>query len=275
VAEFNLSKIVSLLVLPPSSAILLILLGLCLLRRFRRFALSLMALGVLLLYASSMPLVAKALWPRAHDFQAVVAQTDLHSAAAIVVLGAGLYAAAPEYGGDTVSGEGLERIRYGAYLHRLSGKPLLVTGGRPKQTVLSEAAAMQYVLEQEFGVAVRWLEERARNTRENATYSREILVAEGIDKIVLVTHANHMPRAKKAFERAGFNVLPAPTKIRKPQSLSFFDFVPSAAALNSTSRSLREWLGRAWYEILRLFESDLRSVTDANIGKSKILQSYG
>ena len=250
-AGIYLSKIVALLVLPPGSSILLILLGLCLLRRFRRFALSVMAFGFLLLYASSMPLVAKALGPRAHDGLAVVSQTDLHSAAAIVVLGAGLYAAAPEYGGDTVSGEGLERIRYGAYLHRLSGKPLLVTGGRPRQTVLSEAAAMKNTLNQEFGVAVRWLEERAQNTRENATYSREILVAEGIDRILLVTHANHMPRAKKAFERAGFNVLPAPTKIRAPRSLSFFDFLPSAAALNSTARSLHEWLGSAWYEISR------------------------
>ena len=210
-----------------------------------------MSFGLLLLYASSMPLVAKALWPRADDAQAVVSQTDLHSAAAIVVLGAGLYAAAPEYGGDTVSREGLERIRYGAYLHRLSGKPLLVTGGRPQQTVLSEAVAMRNALDQEFGVAVRWLEDRARNTRENAIYSRDILAAEGIDRILLVTHANHMPRAKKAFERTGFNVLPAPSNIRALQSLSFFDFLPSAAALNLTARSLHEWLGRAWYEILR------------------------
>ena len=67
---------------------------------------------------------------------------------------------------------------YGAYLHRLSGRPLLVTGGRPRQTVLSEAAAMKNTLDQEFGVAVCWLEERARNTRENATYSRETLAAE-------------------------------------------------------------------------------------------------
>ena len=45
--EFHLSKIVALLVLPPGSAILLILLGLCLLRRFRKFALSVMAFGLL------------------------------------------------------------------------------------------------------------------------------------------------------------------------------------------------------------------------------------
>lgn len=108
---------------------------------------------------------------------------------------------------------------------------------------------MNKVLKNEFGVAVRWTEERALNTRDNADYSREILEAEGIDNILLVTHADHMPRAKTEFERVGFKVLPAPTKIRAVSSFSFFDFLPSAGALSSTARSLHEWLGRAWYAI--------------------------
>ena len=248
-AGFIASKIVTLLVLPPGGPILIILLGLCLLRRFRRFAVCVVAFGLVVLYASSMPLVSKSIMPRADDDRAVVSQGDLNGAAAIVILGAGLYADAPEYGEDTISGSALERARYGAYLHRLTGKPLLVTGGRPKKTTLSEAEAMRKVLEVEFGVPVRWTEERSLNTRDNADYSRIILQAEGIDKILLVTHAYHMPRAKKEFERVGFDVLPAPTKIRTVPSLSFFDFLPSAAALNSTARSLHEWLGRAWYAI--------------------------
>ena len=250
-AGFIVSKIVTLLVLPPGGPILIIVLGLLLLRRYRKFAVYVVAFGLLVLYASSMPLVSKSIWPRSDDDQAVVSQADLDSAAAIVILGAGLYVDAPEYGEDTISGAALERVRYGAYLHRLTGKPLLVTGGRPKKTTRSEAQAMQKVLELEFGVAVRWTEERSLNTRDNADYSRIILEAEGIEKILLVTHAHHMPRAKKEFERAGFDVLPAPTKIRAARSLSFFDFLPSAAALNSTARSLHEWLGRAWYGITR------------------------
>ena len=250
-AGFIASKIVTLLVLPPGGPILIMLLGLCLLRRFRRIAVSVMAFGLLALYASSMPLVSKSIWPHSDDDQAVVSQADLDSAEAIVILGAGLYVNAPEYGEDTVSGSALERIRYGAYLHRLTGKPLLVTGGRPKETIHSEAQAMRKVLETEFGVAVQWTEERALNTRDNADYSRKILEAEQIDRILLVTHADHMPRAKTEFERAGFDVSPAPTKIRAMSSLSFFDFLPSAGALSSTARSLHEWLGRAWYAISR------------------------
>ena len=53
---------------------------------------------------------------------------------AIVVLGSSTYFNAPEYGGDTVSRLGLERIRYAAWLHRLSGKPILATGGSPRDS---------------------------------------------------------------------------------------------------------------------------------------------
>jgi uncharacterized SAM-binding protein YcdF (DUF218 family) len=249
VAGFIASKIVTLLVLPPGGPILIMLLGLCLLRRFRMFSVFVVAFGLLILYACSIPLVSNSIRSRSDKDVVVVSQADLDSAAAIVILGAGLYVDAPEYGEDTISGSALERVRYGAFLHRATGKPLLVTGGRPSNTTLSEAEAMQKTLEKEFGIVVRWIEDRSLNTRDNADYSRMILEAEGIEKILLVTHAYHMPRARKEFERAGFDVLPAPTKFRAEQSVSYFDFLPSAGALNSTAHSLREWLGLAWYGI--------------------------
>lgn len=49
---------------------------------------------------------------------------------AIVVLGAGTYFRAPEYGADTVNARGLVRMRYAAHLHRATAKPILATGGR-------------------------------------------------------------------------------------------------------------------------------------------------
>ncbi|MBT5375073.1 MAG: YdcF family protein, partial [Rhodospirillaceae bacterium] len=116
---------------------------------------------------------------------------------AIVVLGAGLYEAAPEYGGDTVSGGSLARIRYGANLHRRSGLPLLVSGGRPENTKLSEAETMKAALETDFHVPVAWTEDISNTTWEGAQNVHEILAAEGINKIYLVTHANHMIRAEK------------------------------------------------------------------------------
>ncbi len=55
----------------------------------------------------------------------------------------------------------LALARYGAKLHRETGLPLLVTGGRPLDTALSEAETVRRVLEDEFGFTVRWLDKSA------------------------------------------------------------------------------------------------------------------
>lgn len=168
-------------------------------------------------------------------------------AGAIVILGAGLYPAAPEYGGDTVSGGSLVRVRYGARLHRLSGKPILVSGGRPEKSELSEAETMRESLEQDFRITVGWLEERSDNTLESARNSFEILKREGIGKILLVTHAWHMARAAAAFSEAGFEVVPAPTGFWTHPRLLPRDFLPTAGGLAISRLVIHEWLGRLWY----------------------------
>ncbi|MBT5660241.1 MAG: YdcF family protein [Rhodospirillaceae bacterium] len=168
---------------------------------------------------------------------------------AIVVLGAGLYEAAPEYGGDTVSGGSLARIRYGANLHRRSGLPLLVSGGRPENTKLSEAETMKAALETDFHVPVAWTEDISNTTWEGAQNVHEILAAEGINKIYLVTHANHMIRAEKAFRRAGFDVTPAPTEFWSHPNLRAKDFLPTGGGLAISRHALHEWLGHLWYTI--------------------------
>ena len=81
---------------------------------------------------------------------------------AIVILGGGTYFEAPEYGDHTVNRYGLERIRYGAYLHRYTRKPILVTGGDLLGIGSSEAGQMKSVLENEFQVPVKWTEDASK-----------------------------------------------------------------------------------------------------------------
>jgi len=62
------------------------------------------------------------------------------TAVAIVVLGADRRRDAPEYGGDTIGGFGLERLRYAAWLHKKTGLPVLVSGdGSTQDEVVPEA----------------------------------------------------------------------------------------------------------------------------------------
>ncbi len=63
----------------------------------------------------------------------------------------------------------------------------------------------------DFGVPVRWLEEESRTTWENAVYSARLLREAGIERVVLVTSAAHMPRSRWCFEQQGLEVIAAPS----------------------------------------------------------------
>ena len=232
--------------LPPGCVVAVLALGLVLTRRRPALARGLIAIALVALYGLSTPFAANQL--RHHLESAPSDPVADESGRAIVVLGAGIQMDAPEYGADSPSTDALSRLRYGAHLHRALGKPILVTGGavldyRP------EALAMKAVLENEFRVPVRWAERRSRNTLENARYSREILDPEGIQKIYLVTQSWHMRRARLAFEHFGFTVIPAATGYSRSTPLTVLDFVPSADALLTSSRSFHEVIGIGWYHL--------------------------
>ena len=167
---------------------------------------------------------------------------------AIVVLGGGTYFRAPEYGGDTVSSHTLVRLRYAARLHRALGTPVLVTGGSPEGGRVPEAEIMKDTLQRDFNVPTRWVEKDSLSTLENARMSRDQLKST-VQQVYLVTHAWHMPRARLAFEHAGFYVIPAPTAYSTRLDLTVLDFVPDARALSNSSIFLREIAGYVWYRL--------------------------
>ena len=170
---------------------------------------------------------------------------------AIVVLGGGTYFNAPEYGGDTVGTRTLVRLRYAAHLHRTLGKPVLVAGGTPEGGPVPEAEIMKRALQRDFNVPTQWVEKDSRNTFENARMGRDQLKST-VQQIYLVTHAWHMPRAKLAFEHAGFAVIPAPTGYTRRFELTVLDFLPAAEALSDSSLYFREITGIAWYRLRAL-----------------------
>lgn len=174
------------------------------------------------------------------------------SGQAIVVLGGGTYFSAPEYGGDTVKSPVLARLRYAAHLHRALDKPVLASGGAPEGNPVPEARLMSEVLQQDFRVAVVWVEEGSRNTFENALQSAALLKPADIQKIYLVTHAWHMRRARLAFEHAGFKVIPAPTGYTTRFKLSVLDFLPDARALDNSGLFFHEVAGIGWYYLRTL-----------------------
>jgi len=245
--EWLIRNAIAAALLPPGSLILLLLSGLTLVRRRPVLGRSLIAVGLAALYTLSTQYVAdfllQALEPAPAD---PVAQG---AAQAIVVLGAGTYFDAPEYGATTVTAQALVRLRYAAHLHRITRAPLLVSGGSPPGAPAAEAAHMAAVLRRDFQVPVQWREERSRTTLENARFSQEILSKAGIRRIYLVTHAWHMRRAQLAFEHAGFEVVPAATAYTTRFRLTLLDFVPDARALRDSGTFFHEAIGIAWYRL--------------------------
>ena len=139
-------------------------------------------------------------------------------------------------------------MRYAAWLHRKLKTPIFVSGGKPGGGILSEAEVMRRVLEDEFSLPVKWIEEKSNNTYEQAINVRETLSKEGIDIIYLITHRTHMARAQSFFEKVGFQVIPAPTGFhRTGTGLSLKNILPAAGGLKASSAYMREKISQFYY----------------------------
>jgi uncharacterized SAM-binding protein YcdF (DUF218 family) len=246
--QWLITQLLSVWLLPPLDLIVVIALGLALARRRPRAGLAVATAGLAVLAVLSVPrvgdLLAATLENSAPPLQAQRARDA--GAGAIVVLGGGRNRGALEYGGETLDAASLGRVRYGARLARLTGLPLLVSGGRPDGGGTTEADLMARVLAQDFGLQARWRETRSINTIQDARLSAAILAAAGVRRVILVTDATHMRRASQRFRVAGLEVVPAPTNYRAQRVHTPVDWLPSARGLSKSSRALREWIGILW-----------------------------
>lgn len=167
---------------------------------------------------------------------------------AIVVLGSGRERGDPAWGSDQPTGVGLERQRYAARLAKASGLPVLTSGGLHYDTPPSEARLMADSLREDFGVDVRWQEERSRTTWENAQLSAAILLPEGVKRVVVVTQAWHMPRAVWSFERAGLEVVPAPVGFLGPDNARpLGGWMPEFKSIWQSGQLMNEAVGLVGY----------------------------
>jgi uncharacterized SAM-binding protein YcdF (DUF218 family) len=244
-AALLVRKLLTALLLPPTGPLLVALFGYLLTRkRHPRAGRVLIWAGLLSLFLLSLPLVSWRLQGALQN-SPPLDYGIARQAQAIVILGGGSRRDALEYGGDTLSAFSLERARYGAWVARRTELPVLVSGGVVFNGA-PEATLMRNALQDELGVKVRWTEETSRNTHENAEHSAALLRAEGIEKIILVTHGFHMRRAQAEFSAAGFEVIAAPTRIHNPEAEMgpwILWLLPDAGALRDSSYALREGLG--------------------------------
>jgi uncharacterized SAM-binding protein YcdF (DUF218 family) len=177
-------------------------------------------------------------------------------AQAIVVLGGGTSVPPINPGGLPQLGGSSDRLLYAARLFRAGKAPLILFsgGGVPfEQSAQARSEAESgLLLLQEWGVPANaiLLEDKSRNTRENAVLSRAILRDRGISRILLVTSAWHMPRASAVFGKVGFQAIPAPADFQTADSLGVLPLlIPGPDALAESETVLKEWLGLFVYRL--------------------------
>jgi uncharacterized SAM-binding protein YcdF (DUF218 family) len=199
------------------------------------------------LYAAATPAMSGYLFQ--HLEARLPRNADLNQAQAIVVLGGDVRRGNGRDIPDRLGRLSLERLVFatGAY-HRLH-RPVAVSGGVIEGAHTSVAALMKSTLESEFAVPVKWTEDRSGSTWENAVDTAQILRAAGVQTVVLVSQAWHLPRAIWAFQQAGLTALPWVVISASPQFDQWSDFFPSYDGLTRSFLALHELIGGVYYRL--------------------------
>ena len=169
---------------------------------------------------------------------------------AAVVLSAGIRESGTETGGPSLSEESLVRTAEAVRLYRRYKFPLIITGGAVFSDVPEAAVIKKYLIG--LGVPAKdiFTEERARDTWENAVFSKRICDEKGYKRPLIVTSAYHMARAVWSFKKAGLTgAVPYPTAYRSSRApgYHYVDFLPCNDGL--LNMALHEYLGLFFYKI--------------------------
>lgn len=244
-----LDKIAIALISPLGTSLLLGLFALMLAgRQHTRMAFSFGISALVWLVLWSLPVASNILRSTVEAKYPPNTLSKLAKAEAIVVLGGGVRPAELPAQTPNLS-EAADRVWHGAQLFHAGKAPLLVlSGGCIKPlcaTHESEAEAMRQLVT-DLGVPENalLLENRSRNTRQNAEFTYALLQLRGVSQILLVTSALHMQRAVGLFEAQGFAVTPAATDHALGNSLSIVDWLPDSAALDGSAKTFKEIVGR-------------------------------
>jgi uncharacterized SAM-binding protein YcdF (DUF218 family) len=248
---FVFSKLVAALISPLGTALLLGIVALVLARStrggLRRVAYAVGALAVAWLWFWSMPVASGWLRGSLEDAAGERRVEALPAAPAIVVLGGAVEGTLLPWRAYPDLKAASDRVWHAARLYRAGKAPLIVlSGGTMHPGEMPEAQAMrQFLVDLGVPASAMLLEAQSQTTTENAADTARLLQQRGIGKILLVTSALHMRRARGLFERAGLEVIPAPTDyevVHRPWHV--LDVVPDTEALDGSGRAIKEVVGR-------------------------------
>lgn len=251
---FAASKVIYFLITPSNLLIFLSLAGALLLAatRLRRTGAVLALTGTLgLLLAGMAPLSEIALLPLEQRFPAY--DVDAPAPTGIIMLGGGIESGLSEARDQVVVNDAGERPIYFADLARrypqarlvFSGGSGFIGGGVSEADIVSRQADVIGVPRSRV-----ILENRSRNTHENAAFTAALVHPKPGERWLLITSAWHMPRAMGCFRQAGFTVEAFPVDYRTRgwgDVLHFHGF--ASDGLLQLDLAVKEWIGLVAYRL--------------------------
>ena len=209
---------------------------------------------IIFLWIFSIGFVADLLWKIVEYPWQRIEDSDAPTANAIVVLSGGGISKAPGKGNVFEWGDP-DRFFAGINLYQKKKAPkLFFTGGTTPydQDSINEGTLYkEHAISMGIPLDAIFVTNKVINTAQEALeLRRNFNQANFSSKILLVTSAFHMKRAKKLFERQNFVVYPFPvdfktSKISPWQSPS--QWIPNSYNLDRSSTALRELIGRIVY----------------------------
>lgn len=128
------------------------------------------------------------------------------------------------------------------------GRKLVIEGGAPYGGTSVAELMAAYAQAQGIPSAAMLVESKSDDTWQNARHAAR-LSPRLPRRIVLVTSLIHMPRAKRAFASAGFEVCPLGTDARRLPSRLPWALLPRTSGLANAEVALHEWVGLAYYRL--------------------------
>jgi len=248
---FLLSKSVSFLLLPSNILIAIGLAGIVLMLTRRR------RVGAWMAVASIILLAVAGWWPTGnlltHALESRFPSWDASrgSPDGVIILGGGIHARlSREYGGPVLGANGDRIVAMAKLARAYPGARIVYTGGDPslfgKQT---PETAFVYQLLDSLGVERSrvLLEPRSRNTAENSAFTKELVKPTPGERWLLVTSAQHMPRAVGCFRKVGFPVEAYPVGWRTDRSADLGTPSTFGEALARVDSAAYEWIGLVFY----------------------------
>jgi uncharacterized SAM-binding protein YcdF (DUF218 family) len=248
---FVLSKTVAFLLLPSNLILLIGLAGVILLfTHHRRLGRSLCVLAIaLLLIVGFLPVGAtldSILENRFPVWDPARGAPD-----GIIVLGGAINPVLSQARGQVALADSAERVTVVAKLARDYPKARIVFSGGNAALFPQAPPEADFVLPlwESFGIARDrvMLETRSRNTAENAAFTKALIQPKPGERWLLVTSAQHMPRAIGCFRRVGFAVEAYPVDWHTRPHWRFALSRSIGGGLTRTDLAAHEWGGLVAY----------------------------